>query len=207
MKMFDNYDNLDPEYIPNNISKDTDTNYIILDNTLPRPIYDIKNNFIGYTWDEGEFFDLNISVNDKIKVKENSIIFNCPGEYPDTYTAAEIKGQQAYNTADGKSWTYVGKANDLHIWIEDIDLIYPINGDKIIEINTDMIDNHIELDIYNFRWEKIYSKTGETGKSNIVLQIDEEMSEILKPSVYYVIVKICSEETQYIKSRFMININ
>lgn len=207
MGMFDNYHRLNPDYVPNNTTTYLDAEYLTIDSEVPRPMYDHKNNFIGYTWDEGEFFDFNLSVNDRIAVKENSLIFNNLGEGPDTHTVAEVEGQQAYNTVDAKSWTYVGKTNSLYIWIEDTELTYPVKGDKSITVNTDMTDKHIELGIYNFRWEKVYSQIGKIGNSDIVLQIDEEMSNILRPGVYYVTLKICSEETQTIKSRFMININ
>ena len=74
-------------------------------------------------------------------------------------------------------------------------------------INTDMTNAHIQLDIYNFRWENIYTQNGEIGESDIVLKIDGEISKMLRPGIYYLTLKICSEERQFIKSRFMININ
>ena len=205
--MFDNYDKLNPDYIPNNTTTYLDTEYLTIDSEVPRPMYDIKNNFIGYTWDEGESFDFKMSVDDMITIRRNSLIYEKAGEHPDVYTVAEVGGQQAYNVVDAKSWTFTGKSSNLYIWVEDDELTYPVNGDKSIMINTDMTDAYIELDIYNFRWEKIYSQNGEVGNSDIVLHIDSEMSDILKPGVYYVTLKICSEKEQFVKSRFMININ
>ena len=207
MGMFDTYDKLNPDYIPNNTTDYKDIYYLTIDSEIPRPMYDIKNNFLGYTWDKGEIFDFNISVDDMITVRENSIIYEHSGEQPDIYTVAEVEGQQAYNIVDCKSWTFSGKTENLYIWVEDTELTYPVNGDKSIMINTDMTDAHIQLDIYNFRWENIHTQNGEIGESDIVLHIDEEISKLLKPGVYYVTLKICSEETQFIKSRFMININ
>lgn len=207
MGMFDKYDKLNPDYIPNNTTTYLGTEYLTIDSEVPRPMYDIKNNFIGYTWDEGEFFDFKLSVDDMITVRENSLIYDKPGEGPDLYTIAEMEGQQAYNVVDAKSWTFTGKAENLYIWIEDTELTYPTKGDKSIMINTDMTDAYIQMNIYNFRWENIYSQNGEIGESDIVLHIDNEMSETLKPGVYYVTLKICSEKEHFVKSRFMININ
>ena len=109
MGMFDNYDNLNPDYIPNNTTKYIDKYYLTINSQIPRPLYDIKNNFLGYSWDNGEIFDFNMSVDDMITIRENSIIYDTPGESPDTYTIGEIEGQQAYNVVDAKSWTFSGK--------------------------------------------------------------------------------------------------
>ena len=206
MGMFDTYDRLNPNYIPNNTTNYKDLYYSTIASEMPKQLYDAENNFIGYSWDKNEIFDFKISVDDMITVRENAIIFNKPGECPDTYTVATVSGQQAYNVVDCKSWTFSGKTENLYIWVEDEELTYPINGDKSIMINTDMTDAYIQLDIYNFRWENIYTQNGEIGQSDIVLKINEEISDILKAGIYYLTLKICSENKNFIKSRFMINI-
>ena len=79
--MFDNYDKLNPDYIPNNTTTYLDTEYLTIDSEVPRPMYDIKNNFIGYTWDEGESFDFKMSVDDMITIRRNSLIYEKAGEH------------------------------------------------------------------------------------------------------------------------------
>lgn len=207
MGMFDKYDNLNPDYIPDNTTTYLDKDYLTIDSDIPRPLYDLEGKFLGYSWDEGEVFEFKMSINDMITIRKNSLIYNKTGEQPDVYTKAEIEGQQAYNTVDAKSWTFTGKTENLYIWVEDTELTYPVNGDKSIMINTDMTNAYIQLDIYDFRWNNVYTQNGNIGKSDIVLNIDDEISKILKPGVYYVTLKICSEEEQFIKSRFIISIN
>lgn len=206
MGMFDKYDRLNPEYIPDNSSEYLDE-YTSLDEILPRPLYDARNRFIGYSWNRDDNFDFVISVNNIIGVARDSIIYNIPGECPDKCTIAEREGQQAYNTADAKSWTYIGRTDDFYVWIEDAELTYPFNGDKSITIQTDMTDKYIELDIFNFRWEKVHSVISSSNQSNIVLKIDDEMNKKLTSGIYYMTVKICSENSVQLKNKYMISIN
>lgn len=206
MGMFDRYDNLNPDYIPNNTTNYIDRYYVTINSDIPRPLYDIKQRFIGYTWDRNERFNFEISANDMITVRENSLIYDKTGEAPDKNTVAEVEGQKAYNVVDAKSWTFVGKTNNLYIWVEDTELIYPINGDKSIVIYTDMTNSYIELNICNFRWETLHTQIGEVGNSTIVLNIDDKISEVLTEGIYYVTLKICSENEKILKNRFMINI-
>ena len=208
MGMFDKYDKLNPDYIPDNSSQDSDDfDYTLLDNDLPRTMYDALNRFIGYTWNHNESFDFVLSVNDTISIKKDSIIYNEPGKCPNKYTVANREGQQAYNIVDAKSWTYIGRADSLYVWVEDDVLTYPIDGDKTITVNTDMTDKYIQLDIFNFRWEKVHSTTSANNESIIVLKIDEEMHKKLPSGIYYITLKICSEDSVQLKDKFMVSIN
>lgn len=207
MGMFDRYDNLSSDYIPDNTTTYLDKEFLTIDSQIPRPMYDINNNFIGYSWDKGELFEFEVSVDDMITVRKNSLLFNNTGEAPDSYTVAETIGQQAYNTVDAKSWTFVGKTDNLYNWIEDDELLYPVNGDKSIIIHTDMTNKYIELSIFNFRQELVYSQQGVLNESSLMLKVDEELSKILNSGIYNVEVKICSDEMDFIKSRYLFSIN
>ena len=207
MGMFDTYDRLNPDYIPNNSSDDFIDDYINLDSTLPRPLYDARDRFIGYTWNKDESFDFTLSVNDMISVAKDSIIFDVTGQRPNNHTVAEREGQKAYNIVDAKSWTYIGRAESIYVWIEDDAVIYPIKGDKTITINKDMTDKYIQLDIFNFRWENIHSVKADEGQQIIVLKIDEELNKKLSSGIYYITLKICSETSVELNNKFMISIN
>lgn len=61
MSIFDRYDNLRPDYIPNNMFSNISTPDTH-DNTPPRVMYDLKNRFIGYSWYKSEKFDFKISI-------------------------------------------------------------------------------------------------------------------------------------------------
>ena len=73
-------------------------------------------------------------------------------------------------------------------------------------MNTNMTDRYILVNIYNFRWEEMYSQQAEIGESDIIIKVDKELSEKLVSGIYYCVVKICSEESAFIKDKFMISI-
>lgn len=203
MAMFDIYDKLNPNYIPNNTSEQHDEGYTKLSDVIPCELYDSKQNFLGYGWNFGEQFSITLSVDDVIKVSENSLIFENANEEPNELTPAYILGQKAYNTADARSWTFVGRTNSLYIWVEDEYVIYSTSGTKTIKIQRDLTDQHVELNILNFRREVVYTQLGETGDSDIVLNVDEDMLSILTPGLYYADIKICSDEETRVKSELI----
>lgn len=201
MSMFDNYDNQNIFHVPNNISVNPAKEYNTIDTSIPKKIYDIKNNFIGYSWDYGDTFDLILSVNNKIPVKHDSIIFSEPNITPTTDTAG-YKGLQAYNTIDNKSWTCVGTINGLYVWVEDDEVTYAINGTTIIEMQRDVMDKTIIVDIYDFRWEHIKSYE-ESNSHTIACRIDDT----LQSGLYYCTVKLVGENKNELISKFSLTIN
>ena len=207
MGMFDKYDNLNPEYIPDNSSPKDIEDYISINKVLPRTLNDVRGRFIGYSWNYGEFFKFKISVDNMITIKEDSLVYDKTEEKPNESTVGKYEGQKAYNTVDGKSWTYVGKTDMLYIWVEDKELSYPIDGDTSIIIHRDMKDSYVLVEIFNFRWEPIYSQQSEIGESTIFIDVNEELSNKLQTGIYYCTVKICSEESCLLKDKFMISIN
>lgn len=209
MGMFDTYDNLNPDYIPDNTTPEPSEKYFKVDKILPRPMYSIKNNLVGYSWTNGEFFDFTISVDSMITINSDSLVYEKPGEKPDELTVGKYKGQKAYNTQDIKSWTFVGRSTSNaapYMWVEDKELTYPTDGDQSIIMNTNMTDRYILVNIYNFRWEEMYSQQAEIGESEIIINVNKELSEKLASGVYYCTVKICSEESAFLKDKFMISI-
>lgn len=63
--MFDKYDNLSPNYIPNNMYKYEDTAIDTLENP-PRIAKNTKGNQIGYSWYLGEEFDFIYDINQDV---------------------------------------------------------------------------------------------------------------------------------------------
>ena len=59
MSIFTNYDNLSPDYIPNNISE-PEIEVINTPIRPPRIVRNAKGEFIGYCWYSGELFDFQI---------------------------------------------------------------------------------------------------------------------------------------------------
>lgn len=207
MGMFDNYDKLNPEYIPDNTSPTPSTSFITIDEVMPRPYYDIKNRLVGYTWNYGEYFKFSLSTDDMIAILNDSIVYNNVGEKPGNFTVGKRVGQQAYNTVDAKSWTYVGKADSLYIWVEDEELTYPTDGDKSIIIHSDMTNRYAQLNIYDFKWNELFEAKSEIGNSKVFIDINEETSEKLKPGIYYCTLKIVGEEDCRLKHKVTLIIN
>ena len=208
MGMFDKYENIIPDYIPDNTSPTLDDyTFTSIDSDLPRPLINWRGNKIGYTWNNGELFDFNLTVDDMIAIRRDSLVFDKSGEGPDAYTIGEHDGQQAYNTVDAKSWTFIGKSGDLYVWVEDEELLYPVDGEKSIIIHTDMNNKYVQLNIYDFRWQLVHSIKNEIGNPHITLKVDEDISKKLIPGVYYATLNICSDYSKFLKSKFMISIN
>jgi hypothetical protein len=206
MGMFDKYDNLNPEYVPDNTTPKRLEEYLSINKVLPRPLRDVRGNIIGYGWNSGEYFNLNISVDNLIVINNDSIVYDEGNEKPTQYTVGEYKGQKCYNTVDAKSWTYVGRTDSLYVWVEDNELTYPIDGDRSIIIHRDMTNKYILVNIYNFRWEEVYSKQSNIGESSISIVVDEEFSKLTPSGIYYCTVKICGQDDSLIKDKFMISI-
>lgn len=207
MSIFDNYDNLNPNYIPNNTSLTPSNSFLTIDNTLPRPYYDINGRFIGYTWNYGECFKFSLSTDDTIVILNDSIVYNNADEKPNTYTVGKRIGQQAYNTIDAKSWTYVGETDNLFIWVEDEKLTYPTHGDKSIIIHSDMANKYAQLNIYDFRWNELFEVKSDVGNSKVFLDINKENSEKLKPGTYFCTLKIVGEKDCLLKHKLILIIN
>lgn len=204
MGMFDNYDNLPLNYIPDNISQYPVNRYEILDTSTPTKLYSIKNNFIGYSWNYGDIFMFPVNVNKVIKVNADSIIYTEKGLEPDNETIG-YAGQQAYNTVDNKSWTCIGNPSGLYVWVLDDEIIYPLNGTKEIEFQEDVTDKELIVEFYDFRWNLV--KSFENFASPVVLcSIDENIYETMKSGIYYVLVKIKGIDTSKVKDKFMVMI-
>ncbi len=207
MGMFDSYDKLNHDYVPDNSSPTPSVIFNTIDDVLPRPLLDIKGRFIGYTWNYGELFTFTLSTDDVIEILSDSIVYNNVGESPTNYTVGERVGQQAYNTVDATSWTFVGRTDILYIWVEDEELTYPTDGDKSIIIHSDMTNRYAQLNIYNFKWESIFESKSEIGEPEVHLDINEETSKQLKPGIYYCTLKIVGENDCRLKHKFTIVIN
>lgn len=204
MSMFKSYDNLDTNYIPNNIKQEPACTFIKLDKSLPRKLYNLKKQFIGYGWTAGDILKFNVSVADTIKVKEDSIIYEFSGQYPDTKTVGH-KYQQAYNLIDCVSWTCVDVVNGVYVWLRNECLTYSADGTKEITFKPDMLSKTLKVDLYNFRWELV--KSYEQNYTNtITIDIDEELTQQLSSGIYHCVVSVETDIETYTRNTFMIYI-
>lgn len=76
MSILTNYDNINPEYIPNNISKKEVTEEAV-NNKPPRLVYNAKKEFIGYCWYSEERFNFDITIDTPIEdMKDKTLEFS-----------------------------------------------------------------------------------------------------------------------------------
>ena len=204
MGMFDTYDNINTNYIPDNINKQLPQYYNIIDDTYPKKLYDMKGRFQGFSWNYGDEFEFKLTVNNVIKVNKDSIVYTGSGEYPYVGTLG-YKGQQAYNIVDNKSWTCIGEVNGLNLWVEDEEIIYDSKGTKEIEFITDMTNKGLILQIYDFQWEPI--KSFENFESTeLVCTINKDIYNDIKRGLYYAILYVLEDNVKHIKNKFIISI-
>ena len=206
-----NYDNITDDYIPNNLRLAAPTPRKIFDYEPPYDEYNLKGNFVGYSWHYGESLDLTLSISKTIYVEDSAIIYTETGGHPDDSRAGFI-GQRAYNTADNKTWVCVAlrmnedgsnykKENNewgttfiiyedsfvQYIWQEEKNFTYPANGTKPIIVNSekDIEVKSVECKIYNFRWEEMYCDML-PGASTVTFHITPDDSKKLIKGIYYV---------------------
>ena len=188
MSMFDNYQNLNPDYIPDNSSQPHNDSYKDLTIKVPEIYYSKTGAPAGYKWQHGAEFDLVLSLKKTVKVSDNAIIYEELDARPSTSTKG-VAGQQAYNTVDYKSWTCVGNSAGFYIWVEDDDVIVNSNGSKEITFTPDVFNSKLEAIIYNFRWEPIHS-IAVLDAADVSIKIDKDINDLMKPSTYYCVLKL-----------------
>lgn len=181
--MFDSYSNLSDIYVPNNSEKKF-YYYTVFNDNLIKKEYNIKGEFIGYSWAYGDTLVIPYNLNKIIYVEDNAIVYQAEGEAPTTETVG-IKSQKAYNVYDIKSWTCETLDQATYDWVEDKEFTYPTNGTKQIILVTekDIHDKKIIFTIKNFRQELIYSH--EYPATDMVsIDINEELSKKLLKGTY-----------------------
>ena len=194
--MFDSYSNLSGIYVPNNSEKNFYYYRLFNDNEIKKE-YNIKGDFIGYSWVYGTTLIIPYSLNKIIYVEEDALIFDVEGEEPTTETIG-IKGQRAYNTYDIKSWTCETLDQATYNWVEDKEFTYPINGTKEITLVTekDTLGKTVLFTIKNFRHEVVYSN--EYPVANIInLTIDDELSKKLLKGTYNCYIDLIEDEVSF----------
>lgn len=204
MGMFSSYDNLTSSYIPDNSSTPINVNDVTFyDNNLPRKAYDIKKRFIGFSWNYGDTFTLQLDINDDIKVYESTIIYSNSGERPEGTTEGSYVGQKAINITDQLSWTYIGEANSYQVWMLDKEFCYPTYGDISVELDTNMEGKKIIVDIFNFRWEPFHRFENENSNT-INCIFDMDTSNKFKDGIYYATVKLADDSKSITKKKYML---
>lgn len=194
--MFDSYSNLSDIYVPDNTTPTLNT-FVLFDNNAVKKEYNIKREFIGYSWGYGDTPTIEIALSKKIRVEEDAIVFYNSEEEPSSSTVG-IKGQRAYNAVDIKSWTCTTLDTTNYVWVEDSTFKYPENGTKEISLKTfpDIENKTVNFTIKNFRKEVVYNEKF-SAVSPFFIHITKEISDKLLQGVYTCYVELY-DETSYI---------
>lgn len=190
MGMFLNYKDIAKNYVPNNLvcSFPVGKSYTKLDPiqaSKPYEEYNINGDLIGYFWRYGETLNLEFNIDGEITVESGSIILTSKGEVP-SETVGSIH-QRAYNVTDKKSWTCTFiDTDEKRVWsLDEDEFKYPEQGESVYVTASDYLeDKQVEVTLYNFRMEPVYSQVF-TGQTKIILPITTELSKKLLKGIYY----------------------
>lgn len=196
MGIFDNYQNLDNAYVPNNLSQLFPKKIPCHRPQFKKPFedYNAEGKLIGYYWYYGNTVSLNFNITGEIIVEDTDIIYTAIGQRPTVNTVGQI-GCKAYNVIDLLSWTLVSIHDNSYIWEQDSEFICPNNGQRNVYFTSEQFlkDRYVKITILNFRKEPIYQETF-AGDQSIVLNIDENLSAKLIKGVYYYNLEIFGQD-------------
>lgn len=201
--MFLNYHNIADNYKPNNLIKAFPTEALQsklmpVEASKPYEEYNFKGELVGYFWRYGESLNLEFNIDGEITVESDAIISNTAGQSPSSKMPGYI-GQKCYNTIDLRSWSCTSITETDYTWTEDKSFTYPTSGDvkKIyIPASSYLKDKSIEITLYNFRMEPVYSKSF-GGDTKIIFCIDPELSKTLVKGVYYCSLSVFNKDVNF----------
>lgn len=196
MGIFDNYQNLDNTYVPNNLSQSFPKKIPCCKPQFKKPFedYNAEGKLIGYYWYYGNTVSLHFNITGEIIVEDTDIIYTAIGQGPTVNTTGPI-GCKAYNVIDLLSWTLVSIHDNSYIWEQDSQFICPNNGQRNVYFTAEQFlkNRYVKITILNFRKEPIYQETF-AGDQSIVLNIDENLSAKLIKGVYYYNLEIFGQD-------------
>ena len=195
--MFTNYQNVPSTYQPNNLTINfpqytVESKLVAAERGKPFEEYNVKGELEGFFWRYGETLNLEFNLDGEIVVENDAIILTGKGTTPDIYTKGYI-GQRLYNVSDLTSFTCTSIINGNYIWEKDTNLTYPEIGESVYVSAEDYLkDKIVEVTLYNFRFEPIYS-TKFDGTTSVILTIDKELSSKLTRGIYYCSINVYNE--------------
>lgn len=167
-------------------------------NKKPYEEYDVKGNFVGYTWNYGDTIDLQFLIEGQLTVESNAIIYTGLGDKPTDKTIGNIY-QKAYNTSEFKSWTCTGVTTTCCIWTEDEVFETPEHGKPIYVTARDYLDGkYLRLEIFNFRFETEFTSDPIVAAPVINFHIDKELSDKLLRGNHYLSLTLYNENDVYV---------
>lgn len=184
MSMFDNYKNLNPDYIPDNRKETLPSCNVEFDDALPKVLNGYWGEPIGYTWHYGDTFTAHINLNTLITIDDGDIVYTEEGESPDENTRGEFL-QNIYNTYDLKRWVCMSLGQSVYKWKEISPFSYPKHAERQVYLQDARAyeGKPIIFSILNFRGEPVYTKEL-LGAQIVDVEFSEETSKKLVPGLY-----------------------
>lgn len=178
--MFDEYINLDPNYIPNNITKEK----IVPRQYYERDAYGLINNIDnnvelyhrykeeqdGKAFSYGQDIIFDFEVDDIAYVEANAIVTYEDGEEPTESTYGEF-GQRFYNIKDLKVWRCLSRGQTIYKWEQDKCFSIPMYGAQ--KVFLDPIEGDIECVVFDRLGEIVFKKNINGDIRTIVIRAEE----------------------------------
>lgn len=189
MSMFNTYQNLQDNYVPNNMQPCPPNpcwnNLKPACPNKPYEDYNEKGELIGYWWNYGDILNLEFNIVGQVTVADDAIIYTAANQTPLTSTVGFIN-QKAYNIIDQISWTCTAIDSNQYTWTQDIIYQDPPSGNRNIYISAQdfLASTQVTVQLFNFRMEQIAIQTY-NGSSTIIFPIDQELSQKLVKGIYY----------------------
>lgn len=198
MQLFDNFEHLPHDYVPNNMFPPIPQVMKCLDDRTVHPVMK-DGKHVGYWWNWGDIVQIPIHNSITISLPPGAqIVYGM--ETPDDDTAGDFIGQKYYNLTQLRSWTLTDVLDseelDLesdspysYVWVEDKEFTYPERGEEIT-LNKDLCCcDQIVAQLFNFRKEMIKSWVFDEGSTNFIRLTPEESLQLV-PGIYYLNVHI-----------------
>ena len=188
MGMFTNYQEIAHMYPTNNLvcRFPVDKSYTKIcpvEASKPYEEYNAKGELVGYFWRYGETLNLEFNIDGEIVVEDSALILTVKGEVPSETEGALLL--RAYNVVDMISWTCTNIVDGKFVWTPDSEFTYSDQGKSVYVSTEDYLkDKNVEVTLYNFRQEVIYTQIFE-GTPKIILPITPELSKTLLRGIYY----------------------
>ncbi len=199
MQLFDNFDNIPQNYIPNNMFPRIPEIMVALDNDTVKPIFrDCR--LVGYKWNWGDVVKLPIKNEIHIKVPNGTLTTDTAGEEPTKQTVGDFIGQKFYNFKDFRSWTLKevleAEPPEPEVNPENSVVDFGIVGQS--KTDTDLYIPQDDTPVYDYIWEEdpmfTYSKNmGQdytlplpwNEHDQIVVQLFNFRKECIREDIYY----------------------
>lgn len=204
MGMFDSYNNIPKNYTPDNLKyelyRQTKACKLMqLDKTKPYELYNAKGELEGYYFNYGETINLDFQIDGEITLESDCIILTKDGQEPNLSTEG-FTSQRCYNISDLTSWTCIAVLPEgKYVWEKDAEFTYPESGEQSVYVSAEeyLKNKTAGFTLYNFRHEVIYNINLDAS-TNVVINIDAELSKKLVKGIYYCSLNIFDDKTNIV---------